>query len=238
MKNIAYLALILFFGIMACKKNGSSAKCKVASLTMVPDPGNPLAVNFTYDDQGNLKFVNNGGSTLEYWFYTNGYRRRSSSGNGWHTYSTVALNANGLPVTKKDSTYNGQSLSNTSITSFEYDGQGQLIKTYKDNDPQPQEIFTWTGGNLVKYQAGNTSYFLEYFTDKPNRDFTFIDLQLYVALGINPARSKNLLKSVTAGGNQMNFQYQYDGGNIKKWFASYTGNPDTVITTTQQFVCD
>jgi hypothetical protein len=240
MRKATYLFILFFFAVAACKKNGNSSdNCKVASLVMLPTGGSPQAVQFTWGDDGKLKFMNNSSNVVEYTHYANGYKRRSSLGNGWSVNSFIELNASGLPITKKDTTFNGQIVSNTTITSFEYNNQSELLNTYKDNSSTPLEMFTWSGGNLVKYQSGNNSYFLEYYTDKKNRDFTFIDLQLFVALGTNPAKSKNLLKSLTSGGNQLVFQYQYDGkGNITKWYANLLGNSDTAITTTQQIMCN
>ncbi len=240
MRNIIYLFIVLFAVFASCKKNKEKpVNCRVVALTMVPTGGNPLSVNFTYDDQGKLQFINNSGQTVEFTYFPNGFRLRISTGNGWTTYSFIELTASGKPVTKKDSVYNGQNLNSTYLTSFEYNAQGELINTYKDNDPQASETFTWSSGNLVKYKAGNASYILDYYTDKKNQDYSFIDLQLFVALGINPAKSKNLLKSLTSGGDQLVFNYEYDArGYIKEWTAVFLGTTETAIKTTQQVSCD
>jgi hypothetical protein len=240
MRNSIYLFIIVLFAFAACKKSGSSSsKCQVATVSLVPTAGTPTVVNFTYDDNGKLKFMNTGAQVAEYFYRSNGFTRRTSSGNGWYTNQYVEFNASGLPIVKKDSTYNGQSLSNSSIYTFEYNNQGELIKTFKDNSAQPLETFTWSSGNLVKYQSGNTAYIMDYFPDKANRDFCFLDLQIFVFFGTNPAKSKNLLKSLTSGGNQINFQYQFDTrGNIKEWVATALGSPDTVMRATQQFICN
>jgi hypothetical protein len=80
---------------------------------------------------------------------------------------------------------------------------------------------------------------MDYFPDKANRDYSFLDLQIFVFFGINPAKSKNLLKSLTSSGNQINFQYQFDTkGNIKEWIATALGSPDTVMSATQQSMCN
>lgn len=241
MRSTICLFSLLLIGFAACKKNGNDkpVNCKIASVIMMPTGGSPQVVNFTYDNSGKIKFMIVGSQTVEHFYYANGYKRRSTSGNGWVTNSFIELNAGGKPVSKKDTVYNGQSVSNTYITTFEYNNQGDLIKTFKDNNAQPAETFTWDNGNLVKYQTGNTSYILDYYTDQTNRDFGYIDLQLVASVGMNPAKSKNLLRSLTSGGTQMNFHYQFDPtGNIKKWNATFLGNADTVIRTTQQFMCD
>lgn len=240
MRNTVYLFCLLILILAACKKSGSSSSnCKVTNVSLVPTGGTPSIVNFTYDDEGRLKFMNSGGQVAEYFYHTKGFTRRSSTGNSWFTRSYVELNASGLPVIKKDSTYNGQSLNSTTVYTFEYDNQGQLLKTFKDNSATPLETFTWSNGNLVKYQSGSTNYFMEYYTDKPNKDYGFLDLQIFVFFGINPAKSKNLLRSLTSSGNQLNFQYQYDPkGNIKEWYAALTGSPDTAMKATQATICD
>jgi hypothetical protein len=240
MRNIIYLFTIIFIAFAACKKSGSSsAKCKITTVSLVPTGGTPTVVNFTWGDDGKLKFMNTGGQVAEYFYRANGFTRRTSSGSSWYTNQYVELNAAGAPIVKKDSTYNGQNLSNSSIYTFEYNNQGELIKTFKDNSAQPLETFTWSNGNLVKYQSGNVTYIMDYFTDKANRDYCFLDLQIFVFFGTNPAKSKNLLKSLTSGGNQINFQYRFDTrGNIKDWFATALGSSDTAMKATQQFVCD
>lgn len=239
MRNIFYFGCFLFIIIAACKKNSGPSNCKVAAVALVPKGGTPQAVNFTYDDNGKLKYMINGSQSVEYTWVANGYRRFASTGNGWTYRSFIELNADGKPVTKKDSTYNGQNLNATTLYTYEYDGQGQLIKIFKNNSPQPEDIFTWSNGNLVKYQSGNVIYIMDHYTDKPNREFTFIELQIFVSLGVNAIKSKNLLKAVTAGGDQLTFSYQYDGsGNIKEWNAIVLGTSDTAITTTQQIDCD
>jgi hypothetical protein len=240
MRNTIYVFSLVVIGIAACKKSGSSsANCKVSTVTLVPTGGSPSVVSFTYGNDGKLQFMNTGSQVAEYFYRTNGFTRRTSSGNGWYTNQYVELNAAGFPVVKKDSTYNGQSLNQVTNYTFEYDNQGQLIKTFKDNNATPLETFTWTNGNLVKYQSGANSYIMDYFTDKTNRDYAFLDLQIFVFFGTNPAKSKNLLKSLTSGGNQLNFQYQYDPkGNIKEWIGTILGSPDTVMRATQSVVCD
>lgn len=240
MRRTIYLCLLLI-GFAACKKSKDDkpVNCKIASVIMMPTGGNPEVVNFTYDNGGKLKYMIVGNQTVEHFYYTNGYKRRSSSGNGWVTNSFIELNTAGKPLTKKDTVYNGQSVSQTYLTTFEYNGQGDLIKTTKNDNAQTTESFTWVNGNLVKFQSGNNAYILDYYTDQTNRDFSFIDLQLFVSLSMNPAKSKNLLKSVTNNGTQMNLHYQFDqAGNIKKWNATLLGNADTLIRTTQHFMCD
>jgi hypothetical protein len=240
MRKVISLFALILVGFAACKKSGSSsANCKIATVSLLPTGGAPTVVNFTYDNDGKLKFMNTGSQVAEYFYHPKGFTRRTSSGNGWYTNGFVELNAAGLPVIKKDSTYNGQSLSQSNIYTFEYDNQKQLIKTFKDNSAQPLETFDWSNGNLVKYQSGNTTYIMDYFPDKTNRDFSFLDLQIFVFFGINPAKSKNLLKSLTSGGNQINFQYQFDtNGNIKDWVATALGSADTVMRATQQSMCN
>jgi hypothetical protein len=241
MRRTIYLFSLLLIGIAACRKNGDDkpVNCKITSVFMLPNGGSPEVINFSYDNSGKLKYMVVGNQTVEHFYYTNSYKRRISSGNGWVTNSYIELNTAGKPTSKKDTVYNGQSISHTYITTFEYNSQGELIKTFKDNNAQPAEVFTWVNGNLVKYQSGNNSYLLDYYTDQTNRDFGFMDLQLFASLSMNPAKSKNLLKSLANNGTQMNFHYQFDPfGNVKKWNATILGNADTVIRTNQQFMCD
>lgn len=240
MRTTTCLWALILFAFASCKKNGNgSSNCKITTVSMIPTGGSPTVVNFTYDNEGKLKFLNTGSQSVEHTYYPNAFKRRSSSGNGWSTVSFVELNAAGHPTVKKDSTYNGQILSQSHINTFEYNNNGELIATYKDNNPQPEETFTWNNGNLVKYKAGNVTYIMDYYTDKKNSDFGLIDLQIFVALGVNPAKSKNLLKSLTSGSDQLVFLYEFDSKkNIKEWNATLLGSPDTVIRTTQQFTCD
>lgn len=239
MYKATYLALFLLSVSFGCKKDGAKTTCRVVAVTIVPKGGNPEAVSFTYDEEGRIKFMATGDQNIEFWYYPNGVRRKINQNSGWFTFSTFELNSSGKPVTRKDSVYQGQSLNSTRLITFEYDGQGQLIKTFKDNDPNPVEILTWSGGNLVKLQSGSVSYILDYYTDKTNRDYGLIDLQMFLNLGVNLARSKNQLRAMASGGDQLIFDYEYDGsGNIKKWYATLLGNPDTLITSTQSLECN
>jgi hypothetical protein len=122
MRKVICLFALIHFGFAACKKSASSsANCKITTVSLLPTGGTPTAVNFTYANDGKLKFMNTGGQVAEYFYHSNGFTRRTSSNNGWYTNGFVELNAAGLPVVKKDSTYNGTSLSQSHIYTFEYD---------------------------------------------------------------------------------------------------------------------
>lgn len=228
--------------LVACSKKDSNpvpANCKLASLSFNPTGGNGETVFFTYDNKGKLKFLNINNSTSEFFYHTNGYMRRTNTGNGWSTHSWVELNTTGQPKLKKDTTYNGQNVNSSHISTYEYNSQGELIKIFTDNNPQPVSSFIWQNGNVVKVTEGNASIILDYYTDKPNQDFTFIDIKLFLTAGTHLAQSKNLLRSMTSGGQQLIFNYEFDQqGKLKSSAANLLGSPDIAMTGTYAHVCD
>src|SRR3546814_15052781 len=71
-----------------------------------------------------------------------------------------------------------------------------------------------------------------------SQDFCFIDFTLFVSWGINPAKSKNLLKSLSSNGNQLVFDYRFDDhGNIKDWQATVPGQTEPALRGTQSIEC-
>ncbi len=228
--------------LAACSKKDSDpapANCKLASLSYTETGGASETVTFTHSNDGKLKYLNVSGTPAEFFYHINGYTRRTNSGNGWRTHSFVELNATGQPKLKKDTTFNGQSINNTHITTYEYNNQGELVKVFIDGNPQPSSSFVWQNGNVVKVTEGNASVILDYYTDKPNQDFTFIDLKLFISAGTHLAKSKNLLRSITSGGQQLIFNYEFDQqGKLKTAYGNLLGNPDTALTGTYSYICD
>ena len=236
--------LVTLCCICACNKDEIddpilNPDCKITSVTLLPDEGTPETVNFIYDDNGRLKYINSANWMKEYFYEPNGFKQITTEGT-FSIHSFVELNAVQLPITKKDTTYGAQGgVTQTSLRTFEYNNQGKLIEIVSSDPAQPEEKFTWANDNLVKYQIGNTIYIMDYYTDKLNMDFTLINLQFFLAVGINPARSKNLLKSLTSNDTQLIFDYHFDAdGNIKDWNAVVLGEPDPSLRGTQSVQCN
>ena len=243
--RFAILSIIsyAFFGISACSKDQNAdplpPDCKITAVNLLQGGSTPETASFSYDEDGRIKFIFAAGEAMEFFYEVNGFRQTSDKGDGWSSRSFIGLNAAGLPITKKDTLFNGLSINQITHYTFEYNSQGQLMKISSDDPLLSEQLFAWGNGNLVKYQLGNTIYTLDYYTDRPNQDFCFIDFTLFVSWGINPAKSKNLLKSLSSNGNQLVFDYRFDDhGHIKDWEATVPGQTSPALSGTQSIECN
>lgn len=233
---------ILFLN--SCKKSDDPStqpsRCKLASLLIYPAGGALQTVSFLYDHEGKVKFINQDGATVEFIYESNAFTRvRPGTGN-WVTRSYVQLNANGQPLLRKDTIYDGQFINNTATITYEYNSQGGLEKGISSNiNLIPNINITWQNGNMVSITEGNTTVLLDYYTDKLNQDISIMGLKFLMEFGAYASKSKNLLKSVSSGTGLINYNYRFDDeGKIAETTWTLPGNPTPVATWQQVYDCD
>lgn len=239
------LLMLLSSGMLflnSCKKSDDSGTqhCKLTSLLIYPAGGAPQTVSFLYDHEGKVKFINQDGAIVEFIYQGNAFTRvRPGTGN-WVTRSYVQLNANGQPLLRKDTTYDGQFINNTATLTYEYNSQGGLEKGISSNTNLiPNINITWQNGNMVSITEGNTTILLDYYTDKLNQDISIMGLKFLMEFGAYAPKSKNLLKSVFSGTGQINYDYSFDDeGKITETTWTIPGNPTPVATWQQVYDCD
>lgn len=242
-QKIRYGCCLLLF-LISCKKgDGPGAQpesCKLASVLLYPTGQAQQTFSFQYDDEGRVKFINWGGIIYEYIYQGNAFTRVRPNGNNGVIRSYIQLNSEGRPSVRKDTSYNGQSIVNTVAVTYEYNSEGQLIKGLSNNTSViPDLSMVWQNGNMISYTVGNETGFLDYYTDKPNQELTYIQLQFLADFVAYAPKSKNLLKSMIYSNQQINFNYEFDDkGKIKATTWTATGNPTPIATWQQLWDCD
>ena len=244
MKALQLLIILLHLAVLyACKKDDGPGKqpsnCKLTSLLVYPAGQAQQTVSFQYDHEGRVKFINQDGTLYEYIYQGDAFTRVQPRSSGWVTRSYIQLNAEGRPSIRKDTIYNNQHINSTGAITYEYNSRGELEKGISNSSLLPNLSITWQNGNMVSITEGNTTMLLDYHTDKPNQDLSIMGLKFLMEFGAYTPKSKNLLKSVSSGGQQINFNYEFDEeGKIKATTWTVTGNPTPVATWRQVWDCD
>lgn len=225
-------------GTSKVKEANPAPDCKITAVNLLQTDGRAETVRFRYDKDVRVKFIYAGVEAMKFFYEIKGFRPTTDKGNGWSSRSFVALNAAGSPITRRNALFHGQRINQITPYTLEYSSRGQLVKFISDDPLPPEQIFTWDNGNLVEYQSDNTIFTLDYAMDGPTRGCCFIDFMLSVSWGIHPAKSKNLLRSLSSNGNQMIFDYRFDDhGNIKDWEATVPRRTDPALRGTQSMEC-
>lgn len=239
------LIILLHVAVLcACKKDDDpgiqASRCKLASLLIYPAGGTLQTVSFLYDHERKVKFINQNGTIHEFVYQDNAFTRVQPRGDNWVTRSHVQLNENGQPLLRKDTIYNGQFINSTATVTYEYNSQGELEKGTTDNTSITANLsIIWQNGNMVSITEGNTTVLLDYYTDKPNQDLTIMGLKFLMEFGAYAPKTKNLLKSVSSGADQINFNYEFDDeGKLKETVWTVSGNPTPVATWQQVYDCN
>jgi hypothetical protein len=211
------ISLVLVLVCFACKKDDSTQapKCKLSGMIIPPGSnGQSGVISFFYDSIGRLSNANADGRQITYKYLANGFATiEPGNSAGWLTRSFTTVGADGKASTRRDTVYNGQSISSTTSTTYEYNNQGLLERIIRTGaHAAPSTFFTWQNGNIVAVVSGTTTYgAIDYYTDKPNQQaFNTIELSLFIELGPYAPQSKKLMKSITSGGQQVNFEYLFD----------------------------
>ncbi len=245
MRALQLLIILLYLAVLyACKKGDGPDKqpsnCKLTSLLLYPAGQAQQTVSFLYDDDGRVRFINQDGVINEFIYQDNAFTRARPSPGNWVTRSYIQLNADGRPSLRKDTTYNNQSINSTAAMTYEYNSRGELEKGISNNASViPNLSIVWQNGNMVSITEGNTTVFLDYYTDKPDQELTIMGLKFFIEFAAYAPKCKNLLKSLTSGSQQINFNYEFDEkGKIKATTWTVAGNPTPVATWQQLWDCN
>lgn len=228
-KYFYHIAVIITVLFAACKKDGANKQqeCRVSSINL----NGTATTNFSYNEQGWVSVMSKGDEVTTYSYTAGGYIRQMLKANKLMEKSTTELNAQGLiqKITKQQFDLNGNVIFNL-IYTYEYNGNGEIVKSISKSGSNPEQTttYTWSNGNLVSTGSG---VIYSYYTDKSSQDGDLLRITNLQAYGRILIKNKNLVKSVSQNGTTTNIDYEFDSnGRIIK---SHLGNDYYAI----QHVC-
>ncbi|MBN8789674.1 MAG: hypothetical protein J0I84_21555 [Terrimonas sp.] len=238
------LAAVVHSGCKKEKDKEPAPQCRLSLLKIPNGNGTTSSIVFNYDSIGRITALNLNGTITQFIYHSKGFTKITPISAGWFSRSHLELDDNGRPKLSRDTTFNGTHINSTGTVNYEYNSAGQLEKILRKrtNDlpdkPPLTTLFSWSNGNITGLNHNNEPMVLDYETDKPNQDFSYIELSFIGELGAYAPRSKNLVKSVTSTAGQLLYSYEFD--NWGKTTASYWTQPDSniLLKIDYEYDCD
>jgi hypothetical protein len=231
--------------LSSCLKENESGKkpdCRIGTITAVGSNGKTVTL-ITYNGNGKISTVDvldpNGGTVNKVITYIgntiNIDSRRTSGSNTTTTRDSITLDDRGRAVNIRTFNLNGTPWTNNRIV---YNGD-ELVRTEftTETSPTPQvSTHTYVDGNLISSTTpwGNTS--AEYYTDKELQQGDYNEILYQTTYGISIGPNKNLVKSMTLPGNNLNFNYEMDSQGLISKLTIINGG--LASTVTYHYICD
>ncbi|MCX2682099.1 hypothetical protein OOZ15_19270 [Galbibacter sp. EGI 63066] len=215
--------------------------CKI--ITMTSGSGNSSTVyNISYNNDGKISQLSHPDGKLTWLYNSQGMiHSRFDSNNHLYYKADIELNANGHPISIAAENYdNNGDVTSTTVHSFEYNNQGELIKWIQKtgNNPETTQILSWSGGNLTQVSSETHTSEYEYYTDQVVQQGDFYQLYFTAVFGTSMINNKNLVKSTeSSNGDTQNVNYEYDQeGRITKLTISYSSGDELELS--YQYQCN
>ena len=225
--------------IISCKKNDVNQKkpaCKI--ITINENSGSSSSVyKITYNNDGKISTLNEGTSTSVFTYSGSTIIKNGTNNGSFSERDSITVDNNGRPLNVRQ--YYDQAGTTWYNNSFEYNGNGELLKSYQTSNASsiPETtLYTITGGNLVGIQTSSDNLTLEYFSDKPSQPGDYLEVISLISYGVSLYPHKNLLKSVNSGGSITNFNYETNADGLVTKFTATSGS--SIETLAYQYQCN
>lgn len=247
-KTISTCLIVLTFVVPfgACEKEKEGDKkpdCRIGTITEVNQRGKIVTL-LAYNSNGKIATIDilegNNESTSKVFTYTGNTITvnvtRTSGGSITITRDSITVDDKGRPLnirffirsngtrwTNNRIVYNGDELARTEIT------------TESSSTPQVSTP-TYVNGNLVSSTApwGNST--LEYYTDKELQQGDYLEMTNLLTYGISIGPSKNLVKNLTIGSTNADFNYDMNSQGLISKVTVISGGRATTLT--YHYICD
>jgi len=228
-------ALVLV--IASCKKNADKKPdCKIVTLTDVYNTTTTI-YNVSYNNDGKISTLTTGSSLSVFTYAGNTIIINKTNGGSFSERDSVTVDNNGKALNIRQ--YYDQAATNWDNTIYDYDGNGDLLKSEETSSSSstPQTtLFTVTNGNLVSIQTPTYTTTLEYFTDKQAQAGDYLGVVGLVNYGVDLYPHRNMGKSVTSGTTVTNLNYDVNTDGLVSKLTATSGS--TIESIAYQYQCN
>jgi len=237
------LATLALTTAASCKKKDDSPTCRIITVTdsyTSSGTTNNTSYNITYNNDGKISTLtsSNGSTTTQkiFNYNSNTVIINATQGGTFSGRDSVSLNGSGRIT-------NIRSFSNSSGTnwynnSYEYDGNGNLLKSVSSSSSSSSTsttTFSSTNGDVTSGNDGSSTTTYEYYTDKSYQVGDYFQIVYFINYGTDLVKNKHLLKSITSSGSINNCNYEFTDGRITKLTLTSSSSVEAI---TYQYQCN
>lgn len=227
----------------SCKKKDDSPTCRIITVTdsyTSSGTTNNTTFNITYNNDGNISMLTQTGSsgTVQkiYNYNSNTISISATKSGAFESRDSVTINANKMITNVR--TFSNASGTSWYNNSYEYDGNGNLLKsisTSSSSSTPSTTLYNTTNGDITSGSDGTYTSTYEYYTDKPFQIGDYFQIVYFINYGAQIVKNAHLLKSITSNGSISNVNYEFTDGRISKLTMT---SSSTVEAINYQYQCN